>query len=232
MRKIAVLPRRFSIVLTTLAALLLGVAGLAAPRPAAAADPDAGLTALHLTQTAERAIHRDRLRAQLRVEATGSDARRVQADINRAMTAALAHAKSVAGITVETSGYSVYEERQTNAPSRWHGSQGLTLLGSDAAAVLALAGDLQGEGLAMSGLAFELAPETAREAEDDLTREALTRLRQRGDRIAADLQLTVVRLRDIRVGNVGGDHPPMPLMRAAVMGGMAAAAPPPVAEAG
>jgi uncharacterized protein YggE len=37
-------------------------------------------------------------------------------------------------------------------------------------------------------------------------------------------------LRDIRVGNVSGDHPPMPLMRAA-MGAAAAAAPPPVAEA-
>ena len=79
-------------------------------------EPDAGLTVLHLTQTAERTIHRDRLRAQLRVEATGSDARRVQADINRAMTTAFEHSKAVAGIKIETSGYSVYEERQTNAP--------------------------------------------------------------------------------------------------------------------
>jgi predicted secreted protein len=225
MRKIAVLPRRFSIVLSALAMV-------AASLPADAAEPDAGLTVLHLTQTAERAIHRDRLRAQLRVEAIGSDARRVQADINRAMTTALEHAKAVAGIKVETSGYSVYEERQTNAPSRWHGSQGLTLVGSDVAAVLALAGDLQGQGLAMSGLGFELAPETARAAEDDLTSEALTRLRQRSERIAGDLQLTVVRLRDVRIGNVGGDRPPMPLMRSAAMGAMAAAAPPPAAEAG
>jgi predicted secreted protein len=228
MRNIADMDRRFSIILPMLAV----TAGLALPQPTFAADPDAGMTVLHLTQTAERQIHRDRLRAQLQVETTGSDARRVQADINRTMTAALEHAKSVAGIKVETSGYSVYEERETNAPSRWHGSQGLTLVGSDFAAVLGLAGDLQGEGLAMSNLAFELAPETARAAEDDLTSEALTRLRQRGERVAADLKLTMIRLRDIRVGNVGGDQPPPIRMRAVAMAASPAAAPPPAAEAG
>ncbi|MBV8652431.1 MAG: SIMPL domain-containing protein, partial [Alphaproteobacteria bacterium] len=133
-----------------------------------------------------------------------------------------------------TSGYSVYEERLTDNSSRWHGSQGLTLTGGDFAAVLALAGDLQGQGLAMSGLSFELAPETARAAEDDLTSEALTQLRQRSERIATDLQLKLVRLKDVKVGNVLGDQPPMPRMRAVAMSaaGSSGSAPPPAAEAG
>ena len=230
MRKIADRDRRFGIVLPLLGAAV----GLGLPLPSGAAEPaDNGMTVLHLTQTAERAIHRDRLRAQLRVEATGSDAKRVQADINKTMTAALDHAKSVAGIKVETTGYSVYEERLTDNSSRWHGNQGLMLVGGDFAAVLALAGDLQGQGLAMSGLGFELAPETARAAEDDLTSEALTQLRQRSERIANDLQLKLVRLKDVKVGNVLGEQPPMPRMRAVAMSAAgSSASPPPAAEAG
>lgn len=206
-------------------------AGVSLAQPLHAAEQNGDLTVLHLAQTAERAIPRDRLRVQLRAEATGSDARRVQADINRAMNTALEHAKATAGIKVESSGYSVYEDRQTNAPTRWHGTQGLTLVGSDFAAVLGLAGDLQGQGLAMSGLNFELAPETAHAAEDELTSEALQRLRRRAERVAADLQLTVVRLSNVRVGNVSGERPPVPFMGKA-MGANAAPMPPPAAEAG
>ena len=170
-------------ILAIAAALLLAL-------PAAAADDNdkeknQGLTVLHLTQTAERQMKRDRLLVQLRAEATGSDAKKVQADINRVMAAALEKAKSVAGVKVESSGYSVFEEHDGNLSSRWHGSQGLRLSGGDFAAVLGVAGDLQGMGLAMSGLSYELSPEAARTAEDELTSEALTRLRSRAERVAS-----------------------------------------------
>jgi predicted secreted protein len=170
------------------------------------------------------------LRAQLRVDATASSARQVQADINKRMASALERARAAAGVKIETGGYSVYEERQPNGAAKWRGSQTLSLTGGDFAQVLALAGDLQGDGLATSGLVFELAPETARTAQDDLTTDALRRLRQRAERIAADLQMTVLRLRSVRVGNVGGDQPQFPVQ----MRAMAAPAkmPEPVAEGG
>jgi predicted secreted protein len=214
------------------AAVLAGA--LAASVGAAAAEPDAavpeGATALHLSETADRQVPRDRLRAQLRVDATANSARQVQADINKRMASALERARAAAGVKIETGGYSVYEERQPNGAAKWRGSQTLSLTGGDFAQVLALAGDLQSDGLATSGLVFELAPETARAAQDDLTTEALRRLRQRAERIAADLQMTVLRLRSVRVGNVGGDQPQFPVM----MRAMAAAAPmpEPVAAAG
>src|SRR5215472_12840560 len=162
--------------------ILAIAAALLLPLSVAAADDndkekDQGLTLLHLTQTAERQMKRDRLVVQLRAEATASDAKKVQADINRVMTAALEKAKSAAGVKVESSGYSVYEENDGNLASRWRGSQGLRLSGGDFTAVLGVAGDLQGMGLAMSGLSYELSPEAARTAEDELTSEALTRLR-------------------------------------------------------
>src|SRR5947209_6592421 len=91
-----------------LAASLLAVPAIAAP---AAPPADDGLTVLHLTESADRAIRRDRLHAQLRVEITAANAKQVQADINKRMASALAKVKAVAGIKAETGSYSVYEER-------------------------------------------------------------------------------------------------------------------------
>jgi predicted secreted protein len=80
---------------------------------------------------------------------------------------------------------------------------------------------------------FELAPETARAAQDDLTTEALRRLHQRAERIAADLQMTVLRLGSVHVGNVSGNQPQYPVMMRAASGvSSQAKIPDPVAEGG
>jgi predicted secreted protein len=220
-------PARRRVFCATLAVATLMIA---LPASAAPQDIDQGLTVLHLSESADRAIRRDRIRAQLRVEATGGNAKQVQAEINRRMSGALEKVKAVAGIKPETGGYSVYEERQQNVASRWRGSQGLTLLDRDFAELLAIVGDLQNDGVAVSSLSFELLPETARGAQDELTTEALKRLSDRAERIAADLHLAIVRYRDIKVGNVGGDRP-IPI-RAMTMAGAAAPSASPVAEAG
>ncbi len=96
------------------AALALSICSCARPAGAASSEPppDAGLTVLHLSESADREIRRDRLRAQLRIEATAGNAKQVQADINRRMTSALDKVKAVPGIKPETGGYAVYEERQ------------------------------------------------------------------------------------------------------------------------
>jgi predicted secreted protein len=204
---------------------------------AIAAEPEAtvpeGATVLHLADMADRELPHDRLRAQLRVDASGAEAKQVQAEINKRMASAVARAHAAAGVKIETGGYSVYEDRSANA-TRWHGSQTLSLTGSDFAQVLALAGDLQGDGLVTSAMVFELAPETARAAQDDLTTEALRRLRQRAERIAADLQMTVLRLGSVHVGNVGGNQPQFPVMMRAMASGVSSQAkmPDPVAEGG
>jgi predicted secreted protein len=212
----------------------LAIVGSLCAIPASAAPPsppvDDGLTVLHLSESADRAIRRDRLHVQLRVETTAGNPKQVQADINRRMASALAKVKTVAGVKPETGSYAVYEERQQNVTSRWRGSQTLSLVDRDFAELLALVGDLQNDGLAVSSLAFELSPEAARAAQDELTNEALNRLRDRAERIAMELHLSFQRYRDIRVGNVGGDRP-VP-MRAMAMAAAAPTAAPPVGEAG
>lgn len=192
-------------------------------------DADPSLTRLRLTESAQRTVKQDRLRATLRAEVSGPDARRVQAEINRRMTEALDKAKAVASVRAETGSYGLYEERRDNASPVWRGQQSLSLIGTAFEDVLQLAGDLQQAGLVFSGMNFELRPETARGHEDELTAEAIGRLKQRADRVAGTMGMKVERFRTITVGNVQGDQPPRPMMR---MEMSAARAAPPVAEAG
>jgi len=188
----------------------------------------ANATVLHLSETVERKVPRDRLRAELAVEAVDADAAKVQAEINRRMTAALARIKAVPEITVETNGYNVFEDRSDKAAARWRGSQSVSLTAKDFAKLLALIGSLQQDGLVMRGLAPDLSREARQAVEDELTDAATTRLQQRADHIAAGLGMRVERLRDLRVGNVA--VPPAPLRAMALVGG--AAATPPAAEPG
>jgi predicted secreted protein len=198
---------------------------LFASMPALAQDVGPQMTVLHLSQTAERSVIRDLLRIELRVEETGADARSVQAAINRRMAAALDRAKQVQGVRVETGSYNVGEERPQNGPTRWRGSQSVILTGKDADSMLKLAGVLQSDGLSTSSLTYDVAPETVRGAEEDLTAEALAELDHRAASIADRMHLAVVRFRDVRVGNAETGGRPVPRFAA-----MAVAAP--VAEPG
>ena len=213
-----------------LLSIILGGA-LIASAPVLAADTSApnNVTIIHLNEKAERMMPRDHLRAGLAVEVSGQQAAQVQAEINRRMEAAIAKAKAVANVKVESGGYSVYPERSPGKPTLWHGAQTLNLQSDTPADLLQIVGDLQSQGLNAQGLTYEVKEATLREAEDGLTADALTQLRARADKVAADLGMSVQQLRDITVGNAeGGARPPMPvLMRSAV-----AAAPPPVAEPG
>src|SRR6201993_575043 len=129
------------------ARVLLAIAvALFASAHAMAQDADQRMTVLHLSQTAERSVIRDLLRIELRVEETGTDARSVQAAINRRMAAALDRARQGPGGRGEDGSYKVRGGRPPNGPTRWRGSQSLILTGKDADSILKLAGALQSDG--------------------------------------------------------------------------------------
>ena len=200
--------------------LFLCAAGAALAQPA-----EQQMTVLHLSQTAERSVLRDLLRIDLRVEETGADPLTIQSSINRRMATALDRAHQVQGVQVETGSYGVSEERPQSGPSHWRGSQSLILRSKVADAALKLAGALQSDGLLMSSMAYEASPEIVRGAEEDLTTEALAALDRRAASIADRMHLSVLRYRDLRVGNAETGGRPVPRFAA-----MAMAAP--VAEPG
>ena len=161
-----------------------------------------------------------------RVEETGADPLAIQSSINRRIAAALDRAHQAQGVRVETGSYGVNEERPQTGPSRWRGSQSLILRSKAADAALKLAGALQSDGLLMSSMAYEASPEVVRGAEEDLTAEALAALDRRAASIADKMHLSVLRYRDLHVGNAETEGRPVP--RCAAMAAMAA----PVAEPG
>lgn len=208
-------------------AMLTMPAGAQAPRPAS--DP----TLLHLTERAERKIPRDLLRATLAAEATNADPGKVQAEINRRMAAALARIRRARSVIAETAGYSVYrepDEKGARKAPRWHGSQSVALTGRNFEAVLQLIGALQQQGLVIQALAPALSRHARQVAEDSLTDEALARLQQRAERIAAALGTRIARFRSINVGNATSSPPPLRPLAMTVRS--AAAMPPPVAAPG
>jgi predicted secreted protein len=222
---------------TALLAAAIAFATIATPVLAQPASPATGYaddenTVLHLTQTATREVAQDRLTIEIRADVSGPDAEQVQTAINRRMTAALERAKAVPSVRAETRGYWVQEERPTNAPARWHGVETLALIGTDTAAVLKLAGALQQSGLVVSRLGYDVAPETAKSVEDDLTTTALQRLKDRVDHIAKDMGLVVRNFKALRVGNVGGNVSPRPVLMRTMAAPASSSSPPPAAEPG
>jgi predicted secreted protein len=211
-------------------ALLLLSLPAAAAETAGATPRDA--TMLHLNEQARRQVPRDRLVAVLRIEGADADVARLQSDINQRLAAAVARAKAVAGVTLTTGGYYVYQDRPKERPAQWRGSASLTLDAKETAPLLALVGGLQQSGLVLSSLGYELSPEATRAVEDELTAEALARLRLRAQRVAQRLGLSVVRISDLHLGNAGGTPPVPRLFAAAAPASMSAAAALPVAEPG
>ncbi len=209
----------------------LRLLALAIPLLAAAPALAEDKVLLQLGESAERLVTQDRLRAQLRVELGGNDPRTLQGQVNQKMAAALDRAKAVAAVKAETQGYYVYEDKTLKRGQRWWGSQSLGLTSSDSGALLALVGQLQEDGLLVSGLGYELAPETRRKVERELVPEAIRRIKEAADTVARSLDLPKAEIVKIRLG----ETPPQlvrgfggPVMAMADRAGL----PPPVAEPG
>lgn len=216
---------------------LLAIASVVAVAPAQAQEkPPAGReetnTVITFSTSAERAVPRDRLRAMLRADASDADPVRVQAEINKRMARALERVKKASAVKAETGSYSIYQVNDKNRTVTWRGSQGISVYSSDFEAVLGVVRDLQAEGLAMSGMGFELTPEMQRKLELELEAEAVAKAVERARALAKAADSSVVRIRALRVGGVPFIRP-LPMAKGMESDQMMAAAmPPPVAEGG
>ena len=131
-----------------------------------AASPARAETMLHLAATATRLVTPDELDASLRAEAVSADPADAQQRVNALMSAALASAHKVPGVTISTGGYTVWRigPTQKDRSERWQAGQSLNLTSHDGAALLKLIAALQQAGLASGQLEWRLSPETERKA--------------------------------------------------------------------
>ncbi len=163
-------------------------------------------TTLHLAETAEVARAPDEVVATLRAEARAPSAAAAQEAVNRAIAAAVTRAQAVSAIRVSTGGYWTGRAEEGRA---WQAAQSVTLRGAEAAALLDLAGALQAQGLALQSLQWTLTRDAARLAREEASRQALDALRRRADALAAQLNLAVAGIREVRVD--APDHAPRPM---------------------
>jgi predicted secreted protein len=203
---------------TKSAAALFCAAGLLIA-PVARAD-----TLLHLSVTADVTAMPDELVAELTAEAQAASAGAAQATVNAMIGQALGSMKSVSTITASTTTYSVWHE--TDPKDIWHASQGMTLRARDGAALLALVGQLQQDGLAVGTLSWQLSPALAEKTYEQAMAKAVDKLTGRGRAAAALLHMTMHGFRSVTLGD-DGSAAPRPMMRMMTMAAKAEAAPPP-----
>lgn len=193
-----------------------------------AAAPACASTLLHLAQTATVMVPPDELDASLRAQATSANAAEAQQRVNAMMADALARARQVAGVTVSTSGYTVWHTGPTpqDRTGHWLAGETLTLKSHDGPALLKLAGALQQKGLAMQQLEWRLSRQAEQKAHAAATKQAISQLRGRIDEAAGLLGLRFESFKDVQL-NVP-PTPVFPRMMGVAMA-TAAAAPPPSA---
>ncbi|MFI4983420.1 MAG: SIMPL domain-containing protein [Nevskiales bacterium] len=192
----------------------------------ALAQPAAADTLLRLSETAHVSVHPDELAASLRSEGTGATPTKAQAEVNAAIGRALDQANQVQGVVATTGFYQVWQATQPT--SQWHAHQSIELKGHDGEAMLKLVGSLQGQGLALERLGWQVSREASGHARSEATRAALGGLRGRAEAAAAILGLRFVSFREV---NLDASRPmPPPLIRSMAMPAAAAAMPTPHAE--
>lgn len=185
--------------LAVLSALMLAA-------PAAHAQQD---TLLRLSETAERSVRADQLVALLRAQATGGSATAVQEQVNRTVAAALEKARATQGVTVSTGGYWTW--RTGDRREQWQAGQELRLTAIEAApALLDLVGTLQGQGLGVVRLSYEVSPAVQKREREAVTAEALVGLKERAERLAAVMGMQFTGFREVRVDAGRFARPPMP----------------------
>ncbi|MFN3826978.1 MAG: SIMPL domain-containing protein [Micavibrio sp.] len=199
--------------------------------------PGSGDTILNLAATERTVVTQDMLTATLRIEEESADATLVQGNINSRMKELLALAKAVTSVKTATGHYYVYQytpprpeplsppvdgtphEKPEEPPAVWKGSQSLIIEGTDAQALLQLAGTLQQKGMIMDNLSYGLSPEKAEETKDSLMEAALSKVKAKADRAAKALGKNRAELIEITIDTEDMPaHPPV-MMRAMAMDG-------------
>ena len=194
--------------------------------PLAGALAQAPLTRLHLQESASRDVEQNVLVATVQAHAESASPAEAQAAVNEAMAAAVERVRAEAEVRAATGGYSVYQRRdRDNRPVGWIAEQDLRLTSKDPAALLELVGSLQETGLNLTGLGWQVDPDTRRAVQEELTIAAIATLRQRAQAIAESVGMQVANIDTLRVGGAMDGPRPMMAMRAEMM----ADAPPPTA---
>jgi uncharacterized protein len=190
-------------------ALLAAVLALAL-----AIGPARAATILHLSATATVHVVPDELAAELAAEAHASAPALAQSEVNAMISQALTTAGAASSVTAATGAYSVWYA--SDPRPQWQARQTLVLTAHDGPTLLALVGQLQGQGLAVSALGWQLAENTEAAAEEKAQLLALAELKGRAEAAAKVLGMRFAGFQRVWLTPAGPTVPiqPMALMAA------------------
>jgi predicted secreted protein len=209
--------------------LLLALLVSPAVALAQTAAPETLFNLITLQAQAEREVPNDLLSATLAAEAEGADPAQLSADVNKAMQAALAAAKSYAAVRARSGNYQTFPIYDKNRITRWRVRQELRLESADFSAATALIGKLQAN-LVVAGMSLSVSPAARKQAENALIPEALAAFEERARLVRETMKAKGHRMQNLQISASGGVTPmPYAAMRAS---GMSASAPAPAIEAG
>ncbi len=193
----------------SLALAIVGVRMMPSPCGQAAEIGITLATHLHLSADGSVQVPPDLLVADLVASATSASPAVAQRAVNTLMLHGLNAAKGVTGVDARAMDYSV-DPVDLNEPllptsrplprrSGWTAQQTLELRSPAGEQLLDLVGKLQGEGLAVGSLGWQLSPALGDKARNAAMVEALKALRSRAAAAASTLGLEVDHLQDVRV---------------------------------
>lgn len=196
--------RRFHAVLVVLALL---------PLVAIADDAPTHYDRVSLQATASAEVDNDILEATLSVHREGSNPSLLSDAVNADIRWAIAEAKKVSVVTVQTLGYQTNPIYQQQRLSGWRVRQSLRLESRDIAALSQLIGKLQ-ERLAVGQVGYRISPQRRNAVEEKLVVEAIDRFKKRAALVAKEIGRNRYRLVSMNINTRGG--PAQPVARAQV----------------
>lgn len=174
-------------------------------------------TILNLSETAEKEVEQDRIRATLRIQEEARENTMVQNRINKAMQEGVEIAKKYNTIKVSTGRYNVNERYNNKLRTNdgWKGSQEIILDSENKDDILELVQKLQKQGFNMSGMSYYLSRDKAASYRTELINEALKRVQDRAASVSKQLGAKHWHIGSV---DVSGSNNARPMMR--TMGAM------------
>ena len=185
---------------------------------------------INLSASAQGKVLNDILVAVLYQRVEGPTAEPLAAEVNQAIAAALATAKKVPEVSVQTLDYQTFPTYQNQKVTGWSVRQSIRLESKNMEKLSTLIGEMQ-KSLKVESISYQVSPENLRATEDGLMSEAMRAFQQRAELITRELGRKRYRLVALDV-NTQNSMPRPFHANARAMAMDAAPSAPPAIEAG
>lgn len=167
---------------------------------------------IHLSAQAVADVKADVLVAILTVQREGKDTGKLAAEVNRLVKHALAICHKTGKIEVQTLGYQTSPIYDKGHRAGWRVSQSLQVKSQDPVMLGKLLGELQ-QDLFLTGMGYQVSPQTREQTENTLISKAITGFRTRAMIITHQLGHKRYRIVNMQINTSANAGIPLPIRR-------------------